>query len=39
VRLPDELIMVGRVVMGQTGMVAALKPSWSMDDLTSGPDR
>jgi len=33
VSLPEELIMVGRVVMVQTGMVAKLKPSWSMQDL------
>ncbi|HET6965762.1 MAG TPA: AarF/UbiB family protein, partial [Acidimicrobiales bacterium] len=33
VSLPEELIMVGRVVMVQTGMVAAHKPSWSMEEL------
>lgn len=33
VSLPEELIMVGRVVMVQTGMVAALNPSWSMEEL------
>lgn len=33
VSLPEELIMVGRVVMVQTGMVAQLKPSWSMQEL------
>lgn len=33
VRLPKELIMIGRVVMVQTGLVARLNPSWSMPDL------
>jgi predicted unusual protein kinase regulating ubiquinone biosynthesis (AarF/ABC1/UbiB family) len=33
VALPDELVMVGRVLMVQTGMVAALNPSWSADAL------
>ena len=33
VRLPEELIMVGRVLIVQTGMVAALDPSWSMEEL------
>ncbi|MDQ1688454.1 MAG: ubiquinone biosynthesis protein [Frankiaceae bacterium] len=33
VKLPDELIMVGRVLMVQTGLVARIKPSWSMADL------
>jgi ubiquinone biosynthesis protein len=33
VKLPDELIMVGRVLMVQTGLVARIKPDWSMDDL------
>ena len=32
-KLPEELIMIGRVLIVQTGMVAALKPSWSMDEL------
>lgn len=35
VSLPEELIMVGRVVMVQTGMVAKLNPSWSMQDLVA----
>lgn len=35
VKLPDELIMIGRVLIVQTGMVARLKPSWSMADLVS----
>lgn len=35
VRLPEELIMVGRVVMVQTGLVAQHKPSWSMEELIS----
>lgn len=33
VKLPDELIMIGRVLIVQTGMVAALRPTWRMDDL------
>ncbi|MDQ1373120.1 MAG: ubiquinone biosynthesis protein [Actinomycetota bacterium] len=33
VKLPDELIMVGRVLMVQTGLVARIKPSWSMEEL------
>jgi ubiquinone biosynthesis protein len=33
VKLPDELIMIGRVLIVQTGMVAALRPSWRMDEL------
>ncbi|HEX4819361.1 MAG TPA: AarF/UbiB family protein [Acidimicrobiales bacterium] len=33
VRLPEELIMIGRVLIVQTGMIAALDPSWSMDEL------
>ena len=33
VRLPEELIMIGRVLIVQTGMVAALKPTWSMQEL------
>ncbi|MEY2432063.1 MAG: ubiquinone biosynthesis protein [Acidimicrobiaceae bacterium] len=33
VKLPDELIMIGRVLIVQTGMVASLSPSWSMPEL------
>jgi ubiquinone biosynthesis protein len=33
VKLPEELIMIGRVLIVQTGMLAALNPSWSMDEL------
>jgi len=33
VKLPDELIMIGRVLIVQTGMISALNPSWSMDEL------
>ncbi len=33
VKLPDELIMVGRVLMVQTGLVARINPSWSMEGL------
>ncbi len=35
VKLPDELIMVGRVLIVQTGLVGNLKPSWSMPDLVA----
>jgi ubiquinone biosynthesis protein len=35
VKIPDELIMVGRVLMVQTGLVARIKPGWSMDELVS----
>jgi predicted unusual protein kinase regulating ubiquinone biosynthesis (AarF/ABC1/UbiB family) len=33
VKLPEELIMIGRVLIVQTGMVASLNPSWSMEEL------
>jgi ubiquinone biosynthesis protein len=33
VKIPDELIMVGRVLMVQTGLVARIKPRWSMEEL------
>jgi ubiquinone biosynthesis protein len=33
VKLPDELIMVGRVLIVQTGLVSRIRPSWSMDEL------
>jgi len=33
VKIPDELIMVGRVLIVQTGMVSKVRPAWSMDDL------
>ena len=33
VKLPSELIMVGRVLMVQTGLVGRIKPRWSMEDL------
>jgi predicted unusual protein kinase regulating ubiquinone biosynthesis (AarF/ABC1/UbiB family) len=35
VKIPDELIMVGRVLMVQTGLVARINPSWSMEDLVA----
>jgi ubiquinone biosynthesis protein len=35
VKLPDELIMVGRVLMVQTGLVGRIKPSWSMEELVA----
>jgi predicted unusual protein kinase regulating ubiquinone biosynthesis (AarF/ABC1/UbiB family) len=33
VKLPDELIMVGRVLMVQTGLIGRVKPRWSMEEL------
>jgi predicted unusual protein kinase regulating ubiquinone biosynthesis (AarF/ABC1/UbiB family) len=33
VKIPDELIMVGRVLIVQTGMVSKVRPAWKMDDL------
>jgi ubiquinone biosynthesis protein len=33
VKLPDELIMVGRVLMVQTGLIGRIKPRWSMQEL------
>jgi ubiquinone biosynthesis protein len=33
VKIPDELIMVGRVLIVQTGMVSKVRPSWNMDEL------
>lgn len=33
VALPEELIMVGRVLIVQTGLVARIAPSWSMEQL------
>jgi ubiquinone biosynthesis protein len=33
VRIPSELIMVGRVLIVQTGLIARIRPSWRMDDL------
>ncbi|MBA3654649.1 MAG: AarF/ABC1/UbiB kinase family protein [Actinobacteria bacterium] len=33
VKLPAELIMVGRVLMVQTGLVGRIRPRWSMEDL------
>jgi ubiquinone biosynthesis protein len=33
VTLPEELIMIGRVLIVQTGMIAQLNPSWSMTEL------
>ncbi len=35
VKLPDELIMIGRVLIVQTGMVAQLRPRWSMEELVA----
>ena len=33
VKLPEELIMVGRVLIVQTGLVSRIAPSWSMEEL------
>ncbi len=33
VKIPDELIMVGRVLIVQTGLVSKIRPTWSMDEL------
>ena len=33
VRIPEELIMVGRVLIVQTGLIARIRPSWRMEDL------
>lgn len=33
VKLPDELIMVGRVLIVQTGLVGRIRPQWRMDEL------
>ncbi|KAA0235830.1 MAG: AarF/ABC1/UbiB kinase family protein [Actinobacteria bacterium] len=33
VTIPEELIMLGRVLIVQTGLVARIGPSWSMEEL------
>ena len=33
VRIPEELVMVGRVLIVQTGLVARIDPKWSMTEL------
>ena len=33
VRIPEELIMVGRVLIVQTGLIARIRPTWRMEDL------
>ena len=33
VKLPEELIMVGRVLIVQTGLVSRIAPRWSMEEL------
>jgi len=35
VKIPDELIMLGRVLIVQTGMLSRIDPSWKMDDLVA----
>ncbi len=34
-RLPSELILVGRVLIVQTGLVSRIRPSWKMADLVA----
>lgn len=36
VKIPDELIMVGRVLIVQTGLVTRINPTWRMDQLVAG---
>ena len=33
VKLPEELVMVGRVLIVQTGLVSSIAPAWSMEEL------
>ena len=33
VKIPDELIMVGRILIVQTGLVSSIRPRWRMDEL------
>ncbi len=35
VKIPDELIMLGRVLIVQTGLVGRIEPRWRMDDLVA----
>ncbi|MCX7620450.1 MAG: AarF/UbiB family protein [Acidimicrobiales bacterium] len=35
VKIPDELIMVGRVLIVQTGLIGRINPSWSMEELVA----
>lgn len=35
IKIPDELIMVGRVLIVQTGLVSRIRPTWSMDELVA----
>jgi predicted unusual protein kinase regulating ubiquinone biosynthesis (AarF/ABC1/UbiB family) len=35
VKIPDELIMVGRVLIVQTGLVGRIDPSWDMRELVA----
>ena len=34
-RIPPELVMVGRVLIVQTGLVSRLRPRWSMAELVA----
>ena len=35
VKIPDELIMLGRVLIVQTGLVGRIEPKWHMDELVA----
>lgn len=35
VKIPDELIMVGRVLIVQTGLLGHIRPRWRMEDLVA----
>lgn len=35
VKIPDELIMLGRVLIVQTGLVGRIAPTWNMDELVA----
>lgn len=35
VKIPDELIMLGRVLIVQTGLVGRIEPSWDMEQLVA----
>jgi predicted unusual protein kinase regulating ubiquinone biosynthesis (AarF/ABC1/UbiB family) len=35
IRIPPELVMVGRVLIVQTGLVSRIRPRWSMADLVA----
>jgi len=35
VKIPDELIMVGRVLIVQTGLLGHIRPTWRMEDVVA----